>query len=244
MLRYAGHFQKEHEKMLREFSDISQNQKGILRVGTSAARGQILLPEIIISFHKEYPKIQIDLKEASNDRLQQELLKGTIDIAIADFPKSLPGIILQDFYYEEVVLLIEKGLFTMIFGNESEVCRRQFAEGNFTALKDCPLVLGGTGTVNGHIGLELMKEYGIHEPIIQSRSNNSNILLKLAAQGMGGCFCPKYIVQESLTEKQKQSMLMFSLGNKARYPIRFGYKESSYQWSVIEQFLNCARKSC
>lgn len=244
MLRYAGHFQKEHEKMLREFSDISQNQKGILRVGTSAARGQILLPEIIISFHKEYPKIQIDLKEASNDRLQQELLKGTIDIAIADFPRSLSGIILQDFYYEEVVLLIEKGLFNLTFGKGSELCRQQFAEGTFTALKDCPLVLGGTGTVDGRIGLEVMKQYGINEPIIRARSNDSNILLKLAAQGMGGCFCPKYIFQASLTEKQKQKMLTFSLGNKARYPIRFGYKESSYQWSVIEKFLDCARKSC
>ena len=244
MLRYAGHFQKEHEKMLREFSDISQNQKGILRVGTSAARGQILLPEIIISFHKEYPNIQVDMTEASNNRLQHELLKGTIDIALADFPKSLSGIVLQDLYDEEVVLLIEKGLFNLTFGKKSEVCRRQFTEGNFTALKDCPLVLGGAGTVDERIGLEVMKQYEINEPLIRLRSNNSNILLKLAVQGMGGCFCPKYIVQASLTEKQKEKMLIFSLGDKARYPIRLGYKESSYQWSVIEKFLDCARKSC
>ena len=47
-----------------------------------------------------------------------------------------------------------------------------------------------------------------------------------------------------MTEKQKEKMLIFSLGDKARYPIRLGYKESSYQWSVIEEFLDCARKSC
>ena len=97
----------------------------------------------------------------------------------------------EDFYDEEVVLLIEKGLFNQTFGKESEVCRRQFAEGNFTALKDCPFVLGGTGTVDGRIGLEVMKMNEINEPIIRSRSNNSNFLLKLAAEGMGGCFCPK-----------------------------------------------------
>ena len=128
--------------------------------------------------------------------------------------------------------------------DEMAAASRKFARGDFSALKDCPLVLGGRGTVDGRIGLEVMKQYEINEPLIRLRSNNSNILLKLAAQGMGGCFCPKYIAQASLTEKQRQSMLMFALGNKARYRIRFGYKESSYQWSVIEKFLDCARKSC
>ncbi len=239
MLRYAADFQKDHENLLREFSDISQNQKGILRVGTSTTRGQILLPETIILFQKKHPNIQVDMMEASNDKLLQELLKGTIDIGIADFPKSQSGIVLQDFYYEEVILLMEKEFFTLTFGKDSEKCRQQFARGDFSALKDCPLVLGGRGTVDGRIGLEVMKQYGIDKPITLATSNNSVILLKLALQGLGGCFCPNYIVQATLTEKQKESMLIFSLGERARYPIRFGYKESSYKWSVIEDFIGC-----
>ena len=242
MLRYAADFQKDHENLLREFSDISQNQKGILRVGTSTTRGQILLPETIISFRKKHPNIQVDMMEASNDKLQQELLKGTIDIAIADFPKSLSGIVLQDFYYEEIVLLMEKKFFALTFGKNSEKCRQQFARGDFSALKDCPLVLGGRETIDGRIGLEVMKQYGIDEPIIPARSNNSVILLKLAIQGVGGCFCPDYIVEAALTQKQKESLLMFSLGEKSRFPIRFGYKESSYKWSVIEDFMDCFQK--
>ena len=242
MLRYAKHFQKEHENLMREFCDISQNQKGVLRVGAAATRGQILLPETINLFQKSYPNIRIDLTEASNDILQQELLKGTIDIAIADFPKSLPGIVLRDFYYEEAVLLLEKAFLSLTFGTESERCRSQFAKGDFTALKTCPLVLGYTDDVDGRIGLDVMKQFGIDEPIIKARSHNVGTLLKLAVRGVGGCFCPKNIVQATLTEKQANSVLMFSLDKMARYPIRFGYKESSYQWSIIEEFLACARK--
>jgi hypothetical protein len=36
---------------------------------------------------------------------------------------------------------------------------------------------------------------------------------------------------------------MFSLGETAGYPIRFGYKENAGQWSVIEEFMNCARRA-
>ena len=32
LLRYAKHFQREHEDFLRELCDISQNQKGVLRL--------------------------------------------------------------------------------------------------------------------------------------------------------------------------------------------------------------------
>ena len=39
-LRYAGSFQDTQTAMLREFGDISQNQKGILRVGAAPTRGR------------------------------------------------------------------------------------------------------------------------------------------------------------------------------------------------------------
>ena len=39
--------------------------------------------------------------------------------------------------------------------------------------------------------------------------------LKLCVNGVGGCFCPKNIVQAMLTEKQKSSMMLFPW---ERYP--------------------------
>lgn len=98
MLRYATGFQKFHNDMQREFFDISQKQKGILRVGAASTRGQMILPETIALFQESYPNISVELTEGSNGELHQNLLKGTIDLAIADFPENLPGIILTDFY--------------------------------------------------------------------------------------------------------------------------------------------------
>lgn len=242
LLRYAKRFQREHEDLLREFCDISQNQKGVLRIGVAATRGQALLPEAISLFQNRYPNIRIDLTEASNDALHQALLKGTIDIVIADFPKSLPGITLQDYYREDVVLVIEKELFSQTFGAESERCRRQFANGDFAALRNCPLVLGSVDDLDGRIGLEILRRFGIDSPMIKARSHNVGTLLKLAVHGVGGCFCPRNIVEETLTEKQKTTMMIFSLGKQQEYSIRFGYKENTFQWSVMEAFMDCARK--
>lgn len=241
LLCYAQDFRKSHENMLREFSDISQNQKGVLRVGAAATRGQILLPEALSLFHKSYPHIRIDLTEAANDALHQELLKGTIDLAIADFPRALPGIELRDFYSEEIVLLIESGLFSEIYGAESDLYKNKFLSADFSGLETVPFVLGGMDDVDGRIGLEILKQSGITVPVITARSHNVGTLLKLAVNGVGACFCPKNIVQATLTEEQRNHILVFPLGKNAAYPIRFGFKDSVYQWSVIEEFMNCAK---
>ena len=241
LLRYAKDFQRSHEEMCREFGDIAQNQTGVLRIGAAATRGQILLPETIAVFQKDYPNIRIDLTEASNDILHQELLKGTIDLAIADFPKVMTGIVLQDFYREEIVLVMEANLFAAAFGAESESCKKRFLAGDFSALRACPLVLGDMDDVDGRIALELLDRFDVERPRIAARSHNVGTLLKLCVRGVGGCFCPKNIVHAMLTKKQIASLFLFPLGTKAHYQIRFGYKESSYQWSAIRKFVECAK---
>jgi len=92
LLRYAADFQKSHTAMQREFSDIAQNQKGLLRVGIAAARGRAILPETIFRFQQRYSNITVNLEEGSNSALHQMLLNGILDIAIADFSGTMPDI--------------------------------------------------------------------------------------------------------------------------------------------------------
>ncbi len=37
--------------------------------------------------------------------------------------------------------------------------------------------------------------------------------------------------------------MVFPLGDEAKTWIRFGYQAQSYQWSVIEAFMKCAKSS-
>jgi len=241
LLRYATNFQKFHNDMRREFCDISQKQKGILRIGAASARGQMVLPEVIARFQENYPNICVELTEASNGELQQKLLRGTIDLAIANFAEILPGIRLTDFYSEENVLVIEKGLFAKCFAYDAEECKRQFQAGDFSELRKCPFVLGGIEDIDGRIGREILKQAGIADPVVTVTSHNVGMLLRLSLYGVGACVMPYKIAKSVLTQQQADSLWMFKLGAEAAYPIQFGYQTQSYQWSVIEQFIACAK---
>ena len=241
MLRYAAGFQKLHNEMQREFCDISQKQKGILRIGAASTRGQIILPKTVALFQESYPNISVELTEGSNDTLQQKLLKGTIDLAIADFSENLPGIRLTDFYREENVLVIEKGLFARCFSFSAEECERRLLAGDYSALRECPFVLGGIEDIDGRIGRDILKRGSIDEPIVTATSHNVGMLLRLSIQGVGACICPQIIVQNMLTQQQADSLWVFQLGEVSAPRIQFGCQAQSYQWSVIEKFISCAK---
>ena len=241
MLRYATGFQTLQNEMQREFCDISQKQKGILRVGAASTRGQMILPKTIALFQKRFPNISVELTEGSNGELHQKLLKGTIDLAIADFPENLPGISLTDLYREENVLVIEKGLFAKRFTYSAEECKRHLLAGDYSALKECPFVLGGMEDIDGRISRDILRRAGVDNPIVTAVSHNVGMLLRLSLYGVGACVCPQKIVQSVLTPQQMESVWLFPLGVETVGCIQFGYQAQSCQWSVIEEFILCAK---
>lgn len=241
MLRYATSFQKIQGDMQREFCDISQKQKGILRVGAASTRGQMILPNAIALFQESYPNIRVALTEGSNGELHQKLLKGTIDLAIAEFPENLTDIRLTDFYSEENVLVMEKGFFAKYFTFDAKECERQFRAKDYSALRKCPFVMGSNEDIDGRIGRDVLKRAGIDDPIVTATSHNVGMLLRLSLCGVGACICPQKILLSVLTPQQIDSLWVFPLGAEDAARIQFGYQTQSYQWSVIEKFITCAK---
>ena len=240
LLRYATDFQQSYIAMQREFSDISGNQKGLLRLGVAPTRGRVLLPDVISRFQLSYPNITVELTEDSNGALHRMLRDGALDIAIADFPDAMPGIVLQDFYQENVVLIIGETLFQSVYGPFSQDVAHRFMAGDCTQLRSCPPVMGTLDDIDGHIGYDLLGKAGIHAPVIRSVSHNVGMLLTLCLQGIGACFCPENLARAMLSEEDWRKLLRFPLGNVATYTIRFGYRRQSYQWSVLSAFMTIA----
>ena len=243
LLRYAASFREDYTAMQQEFCDISQNQKGILRIGVTYTRGRAILPSIIPLFQERYSSIRIDLTEDTNDALRQKLIDGDVDLAIASFPDSIPGISIEDFYREEVVMLVSRALFFSMYGSEAPSRIDRIEKGDYSAIDGCPLVLNSVDDIGGHVERNLLKRAGITSPRIMVTSRNVETLLALCVRSAGACFCPELLARSVLSDEQMASLLMLRLGESARYRICFGYLEQSYQWSIVESFMQVARSA-
>ena len=86
-----------------------------------------------------------------------------------------------------------------------------------------------------------MNRAGIDDPIVTAASHNVGMLLRLSLCGVGACICPQKIVESVLTPQQLDAVWVFPLGVEAANRIQFGYQAQSYRWSVIEEFITCAK---
>ena len=80
----------------------------------------------------------------------------------------------------------------------------------------------------------------MEDPIIKTGSSNLETLLALCVMNVGACFCPENLAKSILPGEQFDSLKIFRLGDIAKYQLRFGYLAQSYQWSIIETFIQQA----
>ncbi len=91
----------EYRHALAEISALEQGLTGVLRIGAGPVWITMLLPPVIASFFRQYPKVKTRLTGGVIDTLVPDLLSGDIDIVCStlDFP-SQPEIIKEPLLFD------------------------------------------------------------------------------------------------------------------------------------------------
>ena len=91
-----------------EFDEIasrgSEPLSGVLRVGIIATLGPYLMPHLLPSLRKNYPKLELVLQEGLTDSLATNLMAGGLDFVIAAAPLKTPGVRYVPLFHEPFVL--------------------------------------------------------------------------------------------------------------------------------------------
>ena len=112
----AGHIFKGHaDVILRqcqvarvEISSLTESPSGTIRVGLGGHQFTSMLPPALVSFHARFPKICLDIVNATTPQLLQMLKLRQLDLAVVNFPiqsRELRSLLL---FTEEMVLVVPK----------------------------------------------------------------------------------------------------------------------------------------
>lgn len=236
---YAEIFRRTYRSMEREFKEITENQTGMLRIGISMVRSRSLMPAVIRRFQEKYPGYEINLVEGTNEMHQQRLYNEEVDLAIANFPQTIPGLELVPFYEEEVVLLISDELLMKIYGDEKKKILEDLERGDFRPLQNWPFALGNPEDIAGQVGRHFLQKEHLKPPV-RVQSNNIGTLLELCQQGAIACFSPRNLMEASLSPEQVKTLHQIRLTEEARYQIRIGVLKKNISWKIIQEFINTA----
>jgi len=156
---------------------------GKVSLGCMPTTGAHLLPSILTTFRKVYPKIQVQLKEESSPELAKDLEQGEVELAILDEAGLLPGLAHQTILTEELLLalpakhaLAGKGSFSL----------KQVVEEPFILMK--------TGHGFRQITLDFYRKAGL-EPKVVFESGGIETVQALVAAGLGISLVPQMVAK-------------------------------------------------
>lgn len=113
-LEAAGIILNANEQLENQLREIRNEDAGRLRLGISFSRGIQVLPLVIPAFQKEFPLVRLELTEFGSAKLEDELLSGRIDLALAALESTGGGLC-----YE----LIEKETIGILAGRDSRLAQ-------------------------------------------------------------------------------------------------------------------------
>ena len=201
------------------------------------------MPALIHAFHETHPLVEVAVVEGKNDMLLEALQEGEIDLAIGDFPEENRGIVLEDFYEDEIVLIVSDGLLQERFGEGAgEVKAALLQKQDIRLLAEVPFLMSSAFSVSGRIARKIIRQVGM-VPEIRTTSGNMETLIEMCYLGEGVCFCSKTLLRHILSPRQLAGMtlLRFSDGG-TRYAVKFGWLEQERDWDVRRDFIRLAKE--
>ncbi len=235
---------KAGEKVYNAFKDIAQQYRdldfeigqmhnsisGEFKIGASSTISQYVIPKVMASFHKRYPKIQIYLMNGNSFEMEKLLLDNQVDMALVENYSSQAGIRYQDFLDDELIV---------VTGKNSVYAKHETISKDF--LMQIPIVLREQGSGTLEVIKQILTEQNIN-------FENLNTLIHLGSTESIKNFLHDFDGLAIVSEKAVQNELYmktlvklkvtgFTIPRKFRLAYKQGHK--SQQVELFENFLLC-----
>ncbi len=180
---YAQNAIRDWENICEELSD-KDSVSGLVSIYASVTAVYSLLPNLLESYRKEFPEVQLELRTGSAEESIQQILDGEIDLAVAALPdKQHPRL--------EFKPLTETNLVFVGSTQESSFPTKN----GILDLSKTPLVLPRSGLSRRRLD-EYLKKHDIHAHINTEVSGNEGILA-MVRLGSGVGIVPELVLEKS-----------------------------------------------
>lgn len=108
-LQYVRHASKEFREAKRALHDVNDLSRGALRVAVTPTFTTYMVGPLVEAFHGRYPNITLNLREISQEHMEDLLLSDEIDVGIAFSGTSTADLDLEPLLVETLALVVGIG---------------------------------------------------------------------------------------------------------------------------------------
>ena len=228
-VRQAKEILRIRQALVQEVADLSELRTGSLTIGSSRTRSACFLIDPLVAFHRQYPGIQLAIKEAPVRTLEEYAAAGTVDFALL-YDSSLRA----DF--DSVELCRER---TMLALPKSHPLARAYAEDDvqgfprisFAAMDGEPFIRLQPRRQMAEVYDKLCKDSGA-EPHVIFEANSIIEASELCAAGLGATLVTDMLVQ---SWRWKEQAFFFELEEEVEERHLMAVYSRQHQLSLAAQ---------
>ena len=198
VLGFADVVNKEQVNLKDILSDISQQERGVLRFGASNLRLNMCLPAILPQFSARYPNVDIRITDAVTARLEPLVLDGSLDFAVTLNGEDHPKLVSHQLMDDQVYLCVADSLLKRCYGAAAQALKEHSIHGvdvkDFAKLPFC--------IFNNRMGRQINQCFDAANIIPRAyiTSTYTQVGTTVCFQRLAACF----ISQMSLVSQQKE----------------------------------------
>lgn len=217
-----------NKSVLQKSQDMKNGDTGLLRLGVTNFGASQRLPKMLPQFMKKYPGIEVTLTEDKGKILEEELLKGHLDLLVLNGPVDEDKIKFVPLKTDSLYLVTPPEKYTL------EGCEKSFeALYKKYDLKSEAFILLNQGQKLRKLTENIFCDYNI-TPNIKLEMKNIDGAIKLCAEGVA-----MTIVHESVKENLDYVIKpdFYKLPSKYSIVSGIAYRKNGYTCEAAKKFI-------
>ncbi len=220
---------KTWKSLEHHISEKNMNYISKIHIGLPPIIGSFLFPKIITSFIEAYPNIENIIHESGGLKIEEDLLKGEIDVGFAVLPTKHPSLKSRVIYRDSFVVCVNKNHPLAIHD-----------EIKFVDLKNERFICFSKDFMIHQKFLKMCEESAF-EPKIILKSSQWDLILELVGVNFGIAIIPRILISKfERKDSIKEINIIFP---KIPWEIGIIYNESNYLSIAAKNFIEIAIKT-
>lgn len=185
VLSFAQRVIKDNTNLQDVLFDISNQERGLLRIGASMPRANTFLPKVLPEFSHRYPNVEIRVIDGISSKLEKMIEMGDIDFAVVLAEKQ-EEMVSRHLLDDSVCLCVSDQLLKRYYGDETEALKERAIHGaevqDFACLPFC--------MPSNRLGAQLRRCFEEARCHINTylTATYSYLAISICSQGLAACF--------------------------------------------------------
>lgn len=221
LIDYVSALIAAEDRLLNQINSIKQIETGTIRIGSFTSASSRLLPDILHSFDKAFPDIQVEVIEDGYDSLKKSLEDGIVDVAFLEDQYLESHYYALPYFRDEIIAIVP---------SQYELSQQE--DFDLLELDKYPFIMPDNDS-DTYLH-RLFERYHV-KPDIKYKILLMSTVFSMVEKGLG-----MSIVPESTLNKTLYDFDIFTLSQGVRRQINIVSLKTSMTSPIINAFFNIA----